>query len=57
MGPIVFADDVREEDALVAELDRLMRELRQVGHELDRIEAQVRRAANDAARERYEEYR
>jgi hypothetical protein len=44
-------------DAFVVELERLLREVRQLGQQLDRIEEQVRGAVNDAARELFEEYR
>jgi anion-transporting ArsA/GET3 family ATPase len=59
MGPIVISTDGAhdEADAFVAELSRLQSEVREVGQQLDRIEAEMRHVLNDAARERFEEYR
>jgi hypothetical protein len=43
--------------AFLARLIRLQNEVREVGQQLDRIEAEMRHALNSVARERYEEYR
>lgn len=58
MHPIVSSTDSAhdEADVFVVELSRLQTELRQVGQQLDRIEAEMRHALNDVAR-RFEEYR
>jgi predicted nuclease with TOPRIM domain len=46
-----------EADALVAELSRLQGEVREVGQQLDRLEAEMWQALNDVANDRFEEYR
>jgi uncharacterized protein YukE len=58
MHPIVSSTDGAYDavNAFVAELSRLQTELRQVGQQLDRIEAEMRHALNDVAR-RCEVYR
>lgn len=59
MRPAANPDDGThgEADAFVAELSRIQSEVREVGRHLDRIEAEMRHALNDLARERFEEYR
>ena len=59
MRPLVNSPDGAhgEADAFVAELSRLQSEVREVGQQVDRIEAEMRHALNDLARERFEEYR
>lgn len=46
-----------EGDAFLAELCRLQREVRQISQQLERIEAEMHRALNDVARERFWEHR
>lgn len=46
-----------EGDLFLAEVCRLQGEVRQVGQQLERIEAEMHRALNDVARERFWEYR
>lgn len=46
-----------EARVVLAELRRLQRRVRDVGQQIDRIEAEMQRALSDLARERSEGYR
>jgi hypothetical protein len=55
--PIPAEAPNREVVAFLVGLIRLQREVRDVGRQLDRIEAEMRDALSEVARERFEEYR
>lgn len=54
--PFLYSEGDRDDAvAFLAQLIRLQSEVHELGHELDRIEEEIRQAVNDLARERFED--